>query len=155
MAESKIIKDEQLNVALNELTRDALIKDGWTLVKTNTIKVKKKDSNIFDEVPVSFILHKVFSPREFKVSEIKWVAKDAIRGRHTEMGFGSVPKLNFHNYNIEVMKVAVQIRTASNEEFRALTDIEWDNLEGRLGDRLLHAMRILNEPSDEDLRNLL
>jgi len=155
MGESRILKDEQYVVARNKEAVTALANEGWELVRTNTVPFKKPDSEEIEEVPVSYVVRKMISPKEYQVSEIKWLVKDAIRGRHTTLGLGGILNLNVHNYNAELMRVAVKVRDSQDQGFRDLTDKEWTDLDTKSGDRLLTIVRLLNEPSDEDLKNLL
>ena len=155
MPEEKILKDEQYYLASNPVVVEGLKNEGWDLIKTYTTVIKKKDSEDTEEVPTGFLMRKIYSPVEFQISEIKWTVKDAIRGRHTKMSFGGQLQLDIHNYNMELVKVATKIRHKPDEEFKELTEQDWSNLGSRCGDKVLTAVRMLNEPSDEDMRNLL
>jgi hypothetical protein len=153
--ETSIVKDERITLLRSRPDVDRYIADGWKLEKEQAVEVRKAGAKEGTITVIAWVMSKIVSPREFKVSETKWLVKDGVRAKYTTMDYSGKLKVDIHGYNTELMKISLKVRVPPEVEFRDMTDQEWQDLDSKLGDRLLTAVRRLNEPSEDDLRNLL
>jgi hypothetical protein len=153
MVENKIVNDEEFKTTRNKEDADKLISEGWTLSKSQYVEIVNPKNGEKKQVVVAWVMSKIMSPKKWKCIEIPWMIKDGIRAKYTHMDIGRY-NMDMHGYNTELMKLAVTVKNTDTEEFRPLTDAEINELGGKRGDMLLSVIRSLNEPSDEEIRNL-